>query len=71
VSELVREYKNIFFIIYISPYIIRVMEPMETRRSGHVAQMGKKTNAYNVLVGKTEGKGPFGKWAAKSGLGPW
>jgi len=47
------------------------MEPMETRRSGHVAQMGKKTNAYNVLVGKTEGKGPFGKWAAKSGLGPW
>jgi hypothetical protein len=40
--------------------IIRVMEPMETRWSGHVARMGKKTNAYNILVGKTEGKEPLG-----------
>jgi hypothetical protein len=71
VYMLVRGYKKIFFIIYISLYIIRLMEPMKKRRSGHVARMGKKTNAYNVLVGKTEGKGPFGKGAAKSGLGSW
>jgi hypothetical protein len=32
--------------------------------------MGEKTNAYNVLVGKNEGKG-LGNWAAKSDLGPW
>jgi hypothetical protein len=26
---------------------------------GHVARMGKKRNAYSVLVGKPEGKGPL------------
>jgi len=46
------------------------MEPREMRWSGHVARMGKKTNAYNVLVRKNEGKG-LGNWAAKSDLGPW
>jgi len=46
------------------------METKKTRWSGHVARMGMKTNTYNVLVRKTEGKG-LGNWAAKSGLGLW
>jgi hypothetical protein len=29
--------------------------------AGHVAQMGEKTNAYRILVGKPEGKRPLGR----------
>jgi len=28
---------------------------------GHVAQMGQMRNAYNILVGKPEGKRPLGR----------
>jgi len=28
---------------------------------GHVARMGEKRNAYNILVGKPEGKRPLGR----------
>jgi hypothetical protein len=28
---------------------------------GHVARMGKKWNAYRILVGKPEGKRPLGR----------
>jgi hypothetical protein len=31
------------------------------RWAGHVARMGKKTNAYRILVGKSEGKRPLGR----------
>jgi hypothetical protein len=31
------------------------------RWAGHVARMGKKTNAYRLLVGKPEGKRPLGR----------
>jgi hypothetical protein len=31
------------------------------RMSGHVAQVGKKRNAYRVLVGKPERKRPLGR----------
>jgi hypothetical protein len=29
--------------------------------AGHVARMGKKRNAYKMLVGKPEGKRPLGR----------
>jgi hypothetical protein len=29
--------------------------------AGHVARMGKKMNAYRILVGKPEGKRPLGR----------
>jgi hypothetical protein len=29
--------------------------------AGHVARIGKKRNAYRILVGKPEGKRPLGK----------
>jgi hypothetical protein len=31
------------------------------RWAGHVARIGKKRNAYRILVGKPEGNRPFGK----------
>jgi hypothetical protein len=31
------------------------------RRVGHVVRMGEKRNAYRLLVGKPEGKGPLGR----------
>jgi hypothetical protein len=30
-------------------------------KSGHVARMGEKRNAYRILVGKPEGKRPLGR----------
>jgi hypothetical protein len=34
---------------------------MSIYRSGHVARMGEKRNAYRILVGKPEGKRPLGR----------
>ena len=31
------------------------------RRAGHVARMGESRGVYRVLVGKPEGKRPFGR----------
>jgi hypothetical protein len=35
--------------------------PRRMRWAGHVARMGKERKVYKVLVGKTEGKRPFGR----------
>jgi hypothetical protein len=35
------------------------------RWAEHVAQMGEKRNAYWILVGKPEGKRPFGRLKRK------
>jgi hypothetical protein len=35
------------------------------RLAGHVARMGKKSNAYRVLVRKPEGKRPLGRHRRK------
>jgi hypothetical protein len=46
---------------YASLNIIRVMKPRMMRSAGHVARMEEMRNAYNVLVGKLEGKRPLGR----------
>jgi hypothetical protein len=47
--------------LYFSPSIIRIMKFRRMRSMGHVARMGKKRNAYRLLVGKPEEKRPLGR----------
>jgi hypothetical protein len=47
--------------LYGTPYIIRVIKSRRMRRAGDVARIGETRNAYNILVGKPEGKRPFGR----------
>jgi hypothetical protein len=47
--------------LYASPYIIRVIKARKMRWAGHVARMRAVTNAYEILVGKPEGKRPLGR----------
>jgi hypothetical protein len=41
--------------LYSSPDIIRTIKSRKMKRAGHVASMGKKKNAYSILVGEPEG----------------
>jgi hypothetical protein len=47
--------------LYSSPNIIRMIKSRSMGWAGHVARMGKKTNAYRILVGKPEGERPQGR----------
>jgi hypothetical protein len=47
--------------LYSSPSIIRIIKSRWMRWARHVARMGEKRNAYRLLVGKPEGKGPLGR----------
>jgi hypothetical protein len=47
--------------LYSSPSIIRIMKSRRMRWAGHVARIRAKRNAYELLVGKSEGKGPLGR----------
>jgi hypothetical protein len=47
--------------LHSSPSIIRIIKSRRMRWAGHVARMREKRNAYRLLVGKSEGKGPLGK----------
>jgi hypothetical protein len=42
--------------LYSSPNIIRMTKSRKMRWEGHVAQMGEKSNAYKILVGKLQEK---------------
>jgi hypothetical protein len=45
-----------------SPFtIIRVIRSRRMRCAGHVARMEEMRKAYNILVGKSEGKRPLGR----------
>jgi hypothetical protein len=47
--------------LYSSPDIIRMIKSRRMRWAGHVARMGETRNAYRILVGNPEGKGPIGR----------
>jgi hypothetical protein len=47
--------------LYTSPNIIRVIKSKMMRWAGHVARVGEIRNGYNILIGKPEEKGPFGR----------
>jgi hypothetical protein len=47
--------------LYFHPGIIRMFKSRRMRWAGQVARMGKKRNAYRMLVGKSEGKRPLGR----------
>jgi hypothetical protein len=47
--------------LYCSPNIVRVIKSSRTRWTRHVARMGGRRGIYRVLVGKAEGKRPFGR----------
>jgi hypothetical protein len=47
--------------LYTSPNIIRVIKSRRLRWARSIARMGKLRNAYNILVGKPEGKRPLGR----------
>jgi hypothetical protein len=47
--------------LYSSPSIIRVIKARRTRWAGHVTRMGEVRGAYNILVGRPEGRRPLGR----------
>jgi hypothetical protein len=47
--------------LYSSPSFIKVIKPRRMRWAGHVARMGEVRGAYNILVGRREGRGPLGR----------
>jgi hypothetical protein len=47
--------------LYSSPSIVRVIKARRVRWAGHVARMGEMRGAYNVLVGRPEGRRPLGR----------
>jgi hypothetical protein len=47
--------------LYSSPNIMRVVKSRRLRWTGHVERMGKDRDVYRVLVGKPEGRRPWGR----------
>jgi hypothetical protein len=47
--------------LYTSPNVIRVAKSSRMRWVEHVACKEQVRNAYKILVGKPEGKGPLGR----------
>jgi hypothetical protein len=47
--------------LYSSPSIIRVIKARRMRWAGYVARMGEVRGAYNILVGRPEGRRPLGR----------
>jgi hypothetical protein len=47
--------------LYSSPSIVRVMKARRMRWAGHVAHMGEVRGAYNILVGRSEGRRSLGR----------
>jgi hypothetical protein len=47
--------------LYSSPSIVRMMKARRMRWAGHVARMEKLRGAYNILVGRPEGRRPLGR----------
>jgi hypothetical protein len=47
--------------LYCSPNIVRAIKSRRIRWAGHVARLGERRGVYRFLVGKPEGKIPFGR----------
>jgi hypothetical protein len=47
--------------LYSSPSISRVIKVRRMRWVGHVVRMGEVRGAYNILVGRPEGRRPLGR----------
>jgi hypothetical protein len=47
--------------LYSSPSIVRVIKARRMRWTGHVALIGEVRGAYNILVGRPEGRRPLGR----------
>jgi hypothetical protein len=47
--------------LYSSPGTIGVIKARRMRRAGHVARMGEVRGAYNIVIGKPEGRRPLGR----------
>jgi len=47
--------------LYSSTIFVQVIKSIRMRWVGHVARMGERRGVYRVLVGKPEGKRPFGR----------
>jgi hypothetical protein len=47
--------------LYSSPSIVRFIKARRMGWAGHVARMGEVRGAYNILVGRPEGRRPLGK----------
>jgi hypothetical protein len=47
--------------LYCSSNVVRVIKSRRMRWAGHVERMGARRSVYRVLVGKPEGKRPFGR----------
>jgi hypothetical protein len=47
--------------LYSSPNIVRVIKSRRMKWAGHVARIGERRGVYRGLVGKPEGKIPFGR----------
>jgi hypothetical protein len=65
IGELMRDWRNLhneeLHNLYSLQSIIRMIKSRRMRWEGHVTQMRVKRNAYKILVGKQEGKGPLGR----------
>jgi hypothetical protein len=47
--------------LYSSPNIVRVIKARRMRWAGHMARMGEAWGAYNILVGRPEGRRQLGR----------
>jgi hypothetical protein len=47
--------------LYSSPSIVRVIKARRMRWAGYVARMGEVRSAYNILVGRPEGRRSLGR----------
>jgi hypothetical protein len=47
--------------LYSSPGIVRVIKARRMRWAGDVARMGELKGAYNILVGRPDGRRPLGR----------
>jgi hypothetical protein len=47
--------------LYSSPSIVRVIKARRMRWAGHAARMGEVRGAYNILIGRPEGRRPLGR----------